>query len=306
MIDFLKYRWVSAVFSLIIIATFIGTYTYKYLTNPSHQTFNYSVDFTGGIQALLKFNKPIQTEQLISILDSNGWPGTVGREFSSTEHMIRVKKETKDIGKESEAIIKVLLTNLPSDYTIKVAQEDSVGSSTGAGLREKSVWAVIIGLILILFYIAIRFWSIGYALGAIVALFHDALVILTIFLLFNKEISMNVIGAILVVLGYSINDTIVIFARVREDVIKMPSSSMYEIINLGINQTLRRTILTTFATMLVVGSLFIFGGEILRDLSFALLIGMLFGIYSTIFIATPVLYFFTSKDIIKDNLVTKK
>ena len=127
-------------------------------------------------------------------------------------------------------------------------------------------------------------------MGAIVSLFHDALAILVLFLLFDKEISMNVIGAILAVLGYSINDTIVIFARIRENVKKMAHASMYEIINTSITETLSRTLLTTFATTLVVISLFLFGGETLRDLSLALLVGIVFGIYSTIFIATPVLY----------------
>lgn len=296
MIDFLKYRWLSAFFSIVIMGTFVSVYAYKYFTNPNHETFNYSVDFTGGIQALLQFNKPVETVELIKILDENGWPGTTGREFSKLEHLIRVKKEAKNIAKESDDIKETLISKLPEGYTIKVLKTDSVGSSTGSSLREKSKWAILISLLAILLYITLRFWSLGYAAGAIVSLFHDALVILTIFLIFNKEISINVIGAILVVLGYSINDTIVIFARIRENIGLMPSASMYDIINKSINDTLRRTILTTISTMLVVISLLVFGGETLRDLSSALLIGMVFGIYSTIFIATPVLYAFYKDD----------
>lgn len=289
-IDFLKYRWISLVLSSILLGLFVGGYFYKKYTTPDHHTFNYSVDFTGGVQALFAFNKPVQGEQLVRILDAKGWPGTVTREFSPTEHLIRVKKEAKDIAKESEAISKALTEGLGSDYTMKVLQTDSVGMATGSTLRTRSLYAIIVSLLLMLLYIALRFWSFAYAMGAIVSLFHDAIAILVLFLLFDKEISMNVIGAILAVLGYSINDTIVIFARIRENVKKMPQASMYDIINLSITETLSRTILTTFATMLVVVALFIFGGETLRDLSLALLVGIVFGIYSTIFIATPVLY----------------
>jgi preprotein translocase subunit SecF len=289
-IDFLKYRYFSAALSAIILVSFVGIYFYKKNTNPDGHTFNYSVDFTGGIQTLFSFNKPISGEKLVSILDKKGWTGSVTREFSSTEHMIRVKKEAKDVAKEAEQMRQALSEGLGPDYTIKTLQTDSVGMATGTTLRANSLYAVIVALLLMLLYIALRFWSFAYAMGAIVSLFHDALVILLLFLLFDKEISMNVIGAILAVLGYSINDTIVIFARIRENVQKLPNMSMYDIINLSITETLSRTILTTFATTLVVIALLAFGGETLRDLSLALLIGIVFGIYSTIFIACPVLY----------------
>lgn len=295
MIDFLKYRWLSAALSVIIMATFIGAYAYKYFTNKDHHTFNYSVDFTGGIETRLKFNKPVENEELIKILNQNGWEGAVGREFSKTEHLIRIKKEASNIAQEADNIKATLLSKLPAGYEIEVQQTDSVGSSTGSSLREKSKWAILISLLAILLYVAFRFWSFAYAAGAIVSLFHDALVILLIFLLMDKEISINVIGAILIVLGYSINDTIVIFARIREN-LRHSSLPMYDIINKSINDTLKRTVLTTVSTMLVVVSLLIFGGDTLRDLSFALLIGMVFGIYSTIFIATPVLYAFYKDD----------
>lgn len=291
-IDFLKYRYVSAALSAIILAGFLGTYFYKKYTTVDGHTFNYSVDFTGGIQALFQFNKPVQGEKLVKILDEKGWPGTVTREFSATEHLVRVKKEAKDVAKEAESIRQALTAGLGNEYTISVMQTDSVGMATGATLRNKSIYAIIVSLLLMLLYIALRFWSFAYAMGAVVSLFHDAIVVLAIFLLFDKEISMNVIGAILASLGYSINDTIVIFSRIRENVARMTNRSIYDIINISITETLSRTLLTTFATTLVVISLYIFGGETLQDLSLALLIGIVFGIYSTIFIATPVLYMF--------------
>ncbi|MBA3953844.1 protein translocase subunit SecF [Candidatus Dependentiae bacterium] len=291
MIDFLKFRPFSAALSVLIFATFIGTYLYKYNTNPNHQTFNYSVDFVGGIQLLLKFDRPVTGEQLVHILDTKGWPGTVTRQFSSTEHLIRVKNEaskSQDVTIEAEKIRTALEVGLGSNKVI-VKQTDSVGSGMGSALRAKSLYALLLSLVLMLLYIALRFWSFSYAMGAIVSLFHDALVVLTIFLLFDKEISINVVGAILVVLGYSINDTIVIFSRIRENVQRMPGTPIAQVVNLSINETLSRTLLTTFATTLVVVALLVFGGETLRDLSLALLIGIVFGIYSTIFIACPVM-----------------
>ena len=289
MIDFLKFRPYSAALSLLIFVTFITTYVYKYTTHPNHQTFNYSVDFVGGIQLLLVFNKPVTGEQITHILDSKGWPGIITRDFSPTEHLVRVKTEASDVTREVEAIRNTLATGLGSDYTITVKQTDSVGSGVGSALRTKSLYAVVLSLILMLAYIALRFWSVSYAMGAIVSLFHDAVVILGVFLLFDKEISINVIGAILAVLGYSINDTIVIFARIRENIQRMPTMPIEKIVNLSINETLNRTLLTTFATTLVVVVLLLFGGKVLHDLSLALLVGIVFGIYSTIYIASPVM-----------------
>lgn len=288
-IDFLKYRWISAILSVVILTSFVGTYFYKKYTSPDGSTFNYSVDFTGGISTKLKFSKPVTGQEIVRILEAKGWPGAVTREFSSTEHEIRVKKESENVASEAQLIKSALEASLPGT-TISIEQTDSVGSATGSTLRTKSLYAVIVSLILMLLYIALRFWSFAYAMGAIVSLFHDAIVILAIFLIFDKEISINVIGAILAVLGYSINDTIVIFARIRENAARLHNMSFYNIINLSITETLSRTILTTFATTLVVIALYLFGGETLRDLSLALLIGIVFGIYSTIFIATPVLY----------------
>lgn len=294
MINFVKYRWAASALSVLIFATFIGTYVYKYVTNNG-VTFNYNVEFTGGIQVLLGFSKSVPSDKLLHILETKGWQGAVTREFSSTEHLVRVKKETTDVRNEAEKIRTALQESFP-DNTVTIKQTDSLSGSMGQRLRVNSIYAVLLSLFLMLLYIAMRFWSFAYAMGAVVSLFHDAIVILAVFLLFDKEISINVIGAILAVLGYSINDTIVIFARIRENVIKLNHKPMEDVINISINETLRRTLLTTFATTLVVVALLLFGGEILRDLSLALLIGIVFGIYSTIFIATPVVLWLYKDD----------
>lgn len=286
-IGFMKYNRITLIFSALIFLLFFGFYFYRYYKTGS--AFNYSVDFTGGIQALLKFNKPVNSQQLIKILDENGWPSSVAREFKPDEHLVRIKKETKDVKEEAEKIKKTIQEGLKDDYNIEIRETNSVGGVTGSRLWIQSFYAIAIALIAMLLYIGIRFFSFAYAMGAIVSLFHDAIAILVVFLILDKEISINVIGAILAVLGYSINDTIVIFARVKNNIKKYPYKSLKEIINISITETLSRTVLTTLSTLLVVLSLLFFGGETLKDLSLALLVGIVFGIYSTIFIANPVL-----------------
>lgn len=288
MIDFLKYRPICALFSLIIFGAFIGGYFYKRATRG--EAFVYSVDFTGGTQLLLGFSKPVTSNQIIGILDQQGLTGASTREFSSTEILVRVKDFEADAKGLGERIKQSLEAALP-DTSIEIKQTDSVGAGVGATLRWKSFQAVFVALLLMLIYIWWRFWSVAYAVGNVVSLFHDAVVILAFFLLFDYEISLNVIGAILAVLGYSINDTIVIFSRIRENVNRLRGRSIEEIVNISINETLRRTLLTSFATILVVVALLVFGGEALRTLSLALLVGMVFGTYSSIYIASPVMLF---------------
>ncbi|MCX5922823.1 MAG: protein translocase subunit SecF [Candidatus Dependentiae bacterium] len=287
MIDFLKYRVACAVYSVVLIATFAGTYIYKAHTRGG-QAFTYSIDFTGGTQVRLKFDKPVSSNNLKEIVEKSGWQGAVIRDFSSQEVLVRVKEFSNDSKGLGQRIVQAIQAGMP-DNNVELQESESVGAGVGATLRYKSMRAVIIGLIAMLLYIAIRFWSFAFAAGAVVALAHDAIVIVAVFLFLDKEISINLIGAILAVLGYSINDTIVIFARIRENFKKMPGKSTYEVVNTSINQTLRRTLLTSFATALTAGSMCLLGGEVLRDFSLALLIGIVFGTYSSIYIASPVM-----------------
>ncbi|MGE4168396.1 MAG: protein translocase subunit SecF [Candidatus Babeliales bacterium] len=288
MINFLKYRYVCAFFSFAMMATFFGGFFYKRATKG--QAFDYSVEFTGGTQVLLGFEKPIKSSEVIDILEKNGWSGAVTREFGPKEILIRVKEFSNDVTGLADRIKKSMEKEINS--TVKVLQTDSIGQGVGESLAWNSMKAIIIGLILMLFYIAFRFWSVGYALGAVIALFHDAIAILLYFMLFDKEISSNVISAILAVLGYSINDTIVIFTQIRENLKTMRTLPIEQVINISLTQTLRRTILTSLSTALIVVSLIVLGGEALRDLSTALLIGIIFGTYSSIYIATTVMLMF--------------
>ncbi len=286
MIDFLKYRLICAVFSLTIFASFIGLYSYRIATRG--YAFSYSVDFTGGTQIRLRFSQPTTDSQIKDVLESKGWNNPVMRDFSPTEILVRLKQVSTDVNGLSGAIKQALQEAMPNN-AVEILEVESVSGGIGEILRWKSIYAVGLALLLMLLYIWFRFWSVSFGVGAVIALFHDAMVILFAFLLFDKEISINVISAILAVLGYSINDTIVIFTKIRQNIKTMKNISIDKIVNISLNQTLRRTILTSFATTLVVLSLMILGGEALRDLSLALLIGMIFGTYSSIYIASPVM-----------------
>lgn len=289
MINFLRFRTLTAFFSLSIVLSFIGMAIYYYQIRG--QVFSYSIDFTGGTQILLKFDKPVSGVEIKNILEKQGWQGAIIREFSDQEILIRVKEFASDAQGLGERMLTVIQKNL-AGYEIQILQSESVGPGVGAALRWKSIRAVVFALLAMLIYIALRFWSFSFAFGAVVALFHDALVMLALFLFLDREISINVIGAILAVLGYSINDTIVIFSQIRDDLKKMKDSSLATIVNMSLNQTLKRTLLTSISTGIPVTVMLLFGGEALRNFSLALLAGIIFGTYSSIYIASPVMMMF--------------
>ncbi len=287
MIDVLRYRGITAVTSFLIVATMIGAYIYKERTRG--YAFTYSVDFSGGTQMLLKFDTAITGCQVREALEEAGWKNPTIREFSDKkEVLVRIQEFVNDAQGLAGQVVQKLAQAYP-DSNPKILQSEGVGPSIGAELRWKSMQAVLLALIALLFYIAITFWSFAFAVGAVVALFHDALVMVGFFLLFDWDISINAIGAILAVLGYSINDTIVIFSRIRETLKTARGLSLYQVVTHSINQTFRRTLLTSLATAISVVPMLLLGGEALRDFSITLLIGIVFGTYSSIFIASPVM-----------------
>jgi len=286
MINFLKYRYICALLSLVLCLGFAGLYFYRVATRG--YAFSYSVDFTGGTQLLFRFSKPVSDAKIKEILEKKGWSNPVMRDFTNDEVLVRVKEVATDVDGLGQTMLATLKDGL-NDSAITILKVDSVSGGVGEVLRWKSVYAVSLALILMLLYIWLRFLSISFGFGAVLSLLHDAIMILGVFLLLDKEISVNVVSAILAVLGYSVNDTIVIFNQIRQNIKKMKNTSIENIVNISINQTLRRTILTSVSTALVVLSLFILGGEALRDLSLALLLGIIFGTYSSIYIASPIM-----------------
>lgn len=285
-INFLKYRKVSALSSLALIAAFIGVAIHRQQVRGS--VYSYSVDFTGGTQILLGFEQGIDGSFVKQVIVDNGWPSVSIREFGKTEVLVRVKEFETDMVGLGERMKDVVQQAMP-DNEVQILQTESVGAGIGADLRGKSAYAMTVALILMLLYIAMRFWSIAFATGAIMALIHDAIVMLAIFLFLDREISINFIAAVLTVLGYSINDTIVIFSQIREFMKKKKGIPLEQIVNESLNYTLRRTMLTSISTGLPVLVMLFFGGEALQDFSLALLIGIIFGTYSSVYIASPIM-----------------
>jgi preprotein translocase SecF subunit len=238
----------------------------------------FSIDFSGGTLLQIQFQEDLSVDDIRSSMDRIGWGDSEIQKFAQgKEFLIRVKKQ--EAGTKVADQIKEALTADFRDNSFEVRREEKVGPKIGQELKGKALRAILFAMILILVYISWRF-EFKFAVGAIVALFHDVLITVGIFSLLNKEISLAIVAALLTIVGYSLNDTIVVFDRIREDL---------AIMNASINQTLSRTIITSLTTLAVVVCLFILGGEVIRDFAFALMIGVLVGTYSSIFVASPVL-----------------
>lgn len=289
MIDILRYRWISLVVSCTILISAAVLSIYR--INTRGYAFSYSVDFTGGTQVLFKFDKPISASEVQNGL-AEQWPDATIRKFDEDEYLVRVK----EFARNPQGLAVDMMNSIKAvnpGHQVSILENDAVGAAVGSELRYNFYKAIIIALILMLCYIAFRFWSLGFAVGSVVALIHDALVMLSIFILFDREISITVIGAILAVIGYSINDTIVIFSQIRENLKNsLKRSSIYDIVNISLNQTMRRTLLTSFSTALTVMAILVLGGEALRSFALALLVGIIFGTYSSIYIASPIVMWF--------------
>lgn len=279
MVHFSQYRMQSACLSLLLILAGVVAYIYN-------GGFRYSVDFTGGTDIRMRFEKPENTAAIKKALHDT-WQGTVYNILDANEIIIRIQ-DTPETVTDLDQKIQATVDAVSMDNPGTIIQKNSLSSSVGDTLRHSSIKAIIIALLLMLLYIAFRF-KFAFAVGAVIALFHDAITVLAVFLLINREISIDVVGALLAVLGYSINDTIVIFAQIKNNLKAMKGKPLAEIVDISLNQTLRRTILTSASTALVVGSMFIFGGDSIRSLSLAILLGVVFGTYSSIFIASSIM-----------------
>lgn len=251
---------------------------------------NYSIDFLGGTSIQLRFSGPVSESEIRAALSQvdmgNSEVKRIAELGGEPEILIQIKKS--EISETMVDQIKAAISaNLP-DNPFEVRSIDAVGPKIGAELRGKALLATLVALGGILIYISIRFEFI-FALAAVLALFHDVLITLGIFSILGKELSLAVIAAFLTIVGYSLNDTIVVFDRVRENLKRLRTKSLEEIINTSINQTLSRTIITGVTTLFALLVLFVFGGSVIRDFTLAIIIGVVIGTYSSIYIASPVL-----------------
>ncbi len=259
-----------------------------------HGGLKYGIDFAGGTLVQLKFEKPPAIEEIRDGLKTIGLGDSTIQEFGSKNHiLIRVQRSEEKL-EEVGTQVKNSLAGKFNSEAIVVERVEMVGPKVGRDLREKAVLSIIYAIIGIVIYISWRF-ELQYAIAAIIALIHDVLVTMGAFSLYDKEFTLVIVAAFLTIIGYSLNDTIVVFDRIRENMRRKGKTPLVEVINNSINQTLSRTILTSGTTLLVVVALFFLGGEIIHDFSFALLVGVMVGTYSSIFIASVFLVYWAER-----------
>ena len=247
----------------------------------------YNIDFTGGTLIHLKFENPVEIESVRSAISSKGYGDSEIKHFGSDEDISIRSGSERSVEELSTTLEKILETSFP-DNPFAVQRVEKVGPKIGKELVVDTMSAIFWAMILILIYVMWRF-EFKFSLGAIFALIHDILITIGFFSIFDIEISSTIIAAILTIVGYSLNDSIVVFDRIRENLkVKQKNAEAFvETVNRSLNETLSRTIITSLTTLFVVSVLFFFGGEVLRSFALALIIGILVGTYSSLFIASP-------------------
>jgi len=275
--NFMSKRKIAAVFSMLLILASIGSlFT---------QGLNFGIDFTGGTMIELSYQEEAKLNDIRTKLEQNGYADAIVQNFGSIHDiLIRLPVHAaENMAELSNRIVAALQADHES--TIDVRRVEFVGPQVGEELTEQGGLAMLYALIGILIYVSFRF-EYRFAIGSVVALIHDVILTLGFFSVTQLEFDLTVLAAILAIIGYSLNDTIVVFDRIRETFLKMRKGTSEEIVNRALNDTLSRTLMTSITTLLVVTSLFIFGGEVIHAFSIALLIGILIGTYSSIYIAS--------------------
>ena len=253
---------------------------------------NYGVDFRGGAEIQVKFSEAIDMGALRSELKSNFKSSSVQQigDTNQNELLIKVSASEENLNKVTDQITK-MLTSKFANLNPDIQKTDIVGPKAGEQLRISGFQALIWALLMIMIYIALRF-DYKYSPGAIVALAHDVIIIIGVFILMDKEFSLQIVGALLAVIGYSVNDTVVVYDRVRENEESDAQSPLKKLINKALNETLSRTILTSITTLIVSVMMFAMGGGVIHDFFFAITLGVIVGTYSSLFVAAPTILFF--------------
>lgn len=282
-IQFIQNRRFFLILSLIVTILFLGVMHYK--------GFNYGIDFRGGVKLAVQFNQNTSDGAIQSALTQSGFDSIVQKLGTDKDQMFSIKTA------QTEANLEDTITKVSGSLTAKygadsfqILSQETVGPKVGKELRHKGFLAILFTLIAIMIYVSFRF-DINYGPGAIISLFHDVIVVMGFMVLFNKEFNLTTLAALITIAGYSMNDTIIIFDRIRENSKRISNSTIIEVVNQAINQTLSRTITTHVTVFIVVFILFLFGGTVIHDFAFAFIVGVIVGAYSSIFVATP-LYIF--------------
>ncbi len=277
-IDFLKYRKVY--FTLFAVLIVVGVFCFF------TRGLNLGIDFTGGTMVQVQFHSPVDMAKIREALNATGTTSEL-QSFGDNSFAISEKSTSDEVGAVQQRITHAL-DSLDVPYT--VLQTNSVGPAVGSDMTERALWSILLSMVFIIIYVAFRFSNILWGISGVVALFHDLFLMAVAFSITQREIDLVVVAAFLTVAGFSINDTIVIFDRMRENVRLHPKISFGELINLSINETLSRTIITTLTVLFALVILYLFGGEVINSFAFAMLIGCISGVYSTIALTTPLVY----------------
>ena len=257
---------------------------------------NLGVDFAGGTMVHLKFQENVTIHDVRQAFEKMDLGGSVIQDFGqpgANEYLVRLDKTSVEIGVLGEQIRKVLNEQFGPDK-FEVRRIESVGPKIGQDLRQRGALSVIVATIMMGIYIWFRF-DLRFGIGAVIALVHDVLVAVGALMLANYEFDLTIIAALLTIVGFSVNDTVVICDRIRENMRKIRRETLEGIVNISINETLSRTVLTTGTALFVLVSLYVLGGAVIRPFAFTLLVGFISGVYSTIFIASPVILMWEKK-----------
>ena len=282
--NFIRWRWHAIILSLVVVGAGVVAMVTKGMP--------LGIDFSGGTQLIVKFEQPVTEEQVRDAVTPLPGDEVVQQYDDPAEHRMLIRLQQSEASEEganlertSQQVEQALQkAGLPKFI---VDSRDLVGPTVGADLQRRGIYATIFSLLAITIYIGARF-RFSFAVGAIAATLHDVLVTMAFLTFFDYELSLNVVAAILTITGYSVNDTIVIFDRVRENLRSMRREPLEHVVNKSVNQTLGRTVITAGTTFLSVLSLFLFGGEALRGFAFTMIVGIISGTYSTVFIASSI------------------
>ena len=283
-VDFLRWRWHAMVLSLIVILAGAGALVLK-------GGLPLGIDFSGGTIVVMKFDQPVTVGQVRAALEK--LPGEkvvqIYGQPSDHEILVRLPELITEQGAELErgatSVVEAVGAAGLGDF--EIVSTEIVGPVIGQDLQRKGIYATLAALLGILVYIALRF-RFSFAVGAVIATLHDVIVTIAFLTFFGYELSLNVVAALLTITGYSVNDTIVIFDRVRENMRLVRRDSLYEVVNRAVNEMLGRTIITSGTTFIAVLALFLLGGEVLHGFAFTMLVGIVTGTYSTVFIAAAI------------------
>jgi len=279
-VDFVNKRRLALICSLVVALIGIGSLVIK--GGPL-----YGIDFAGGTLVQVKFEQAPDVGEIRDALGKEGLGSSVIQSLGEDKVAIRLMSEEDQADTVSDDVFAILEERF-GQGSVSLELVEMVGPQVGADMRRKGILSILYAMVGILIYVTMRF-QFRFALGAIAALVHDIMITVGVFSLFDKEFTLPVIAALLTIIGYSLNDTIVVYDRIRENIRRTPKEKLAVVVNNSINQTLSRTILTSGTTLMVVACLFILGGEVIHDFSFALMVGVLVGTYSSIYIASPVL-----------------